>query len=162
VPFITLELLPLISTKCHELLSDQQQPKFVMRAKITLPDFLEMVSEVHESLLLKLFGESEGETETYWLAHKLNAMFEQSKEFEAELLLELTRELLDIIETEYFQGALYELIQATFDHIFEGFLNVEILNKPEIFTDNSTYVIKLMTFISRAHSSGHVTHQLSR
>jgi hypothetical protein len=76
VPFITKELLPLISAKCHELLSDEKQPKFAMRAKITLPDFLEMVGEVHQSILAQLFSASEDDS--YWLAQKLNETFGRS------------------------------------------------------------------------------------
>ena len=39
---------------------------------------------------------------------------------------ELSDELLDIIETEYFAGALYELIQATFTSTIQTYLEDEL------------------------------------
>ena len=43
---------------------------------------------------------------------------------------ELSDELMDIIETEYFAGALYELLQATFKSTIHDFLEAELRQNP--------------------------------
>ena len=40
---------------------------------------------------------------------------------------ELANELMDLIESEFFAGALYELLSATFKSVFTGFLASKLL-----------------------------------
>jgi hypothetical protein len=98
--------------------------KIYLKAKITTKDFRALMDDVNQSILMKLFGEIDSleddgdepqeqnvspsqkpETQkcSYWLSQKLADKFELNKEkLDSELLKELTEELLDIIETEYF------------------------------------------------------------
>jgi len=50
------------------------------------------------------------------------------------LLKELTAELIDYVETEFFTSAFFELLQASFeDDLVEG-LTDELIKKPDLFT----------------------------
>ena len=66
----------------------------------------------------------------YWLASQIIAQFEtQIESFpEGTLKRELSDELMDLIESEYFAGALYELCQATFKSTVKIYL-ADQLNK---------------------------------
>lgn len=79
---------------------------------------------------------------------------------------EMTNELLDYIETDYFQGALYESIQDSFkDHIV-GDIQEELMEKPELFISNKAeltgalHVIKLTTLLYRMQNQGLVIDSL--
>lgn len=60
----------------------------------------------------------------YALASQIVAQYEASKESfkEGTLKRELADELMDMIESEYFAGALYELCTATFKSTILGYL----------------------------------------
>ena len=66
----------------------------------------------------------------YWLASQIIAQFEMQTEAfpEGTLKRELSDELMDLIESEYFAGALYELCLATFKSTVKIYL-ADQLNK---------------------------------
>lgn len=57
------------------------------------------------------------------------AQYEKKAESFAEgtLKRELADELMDLIESEFFAGALYELLTATFNSTVRGFLSDQLL-----------------------------------
>jgi hypothetical protein len=77
------------------------------------------------------------------------------------LKLELTLELFDFIETEFFASSLFELLQASYERCIETLTIEELLKKPQLFikgvaswdTDAQIHVLKLITFLFKLHDN---------
>ena len=126
------------------------------KSKITIQQFQATMEMINQKLLTQLFqpidvtvpqdyheGSEESGDERdlefsspvfkYYLSDLLTKQYDlavSQGDYADSLKKELSDELMDVIETEYFAGALYELLQATFKSTIHDFLETELRQNP--------------------------------